>query len=456
MIRAFLGIGGPLSAIARLGTALDRFFDPTTSTSLDPLLKDQYHSEAIMNSLQSKNHAIAWMETVEADVTQGRQHIIPKRIGRNYSFGAIPERGALMQAGRSAFTKSIIDVRWQYLRVGFDEWVMQRSRNDKGAFERAAAMEMKEAVRDAALMRNRIAWGSGKGILAKVTGSHVAQTVIELKDPGGVAGTFQPNRYIFGDANGGMFVHILDGTTPTTIKGMGTVVAVNSDGTDITLDTAVTCTTNDLVVPAQTATQNSYNVEPEGFLASVDDGTYVAVYHNITRSTTAVENCLAFTSVGPMSPDTIQTWVDTVDIVSGGEIDAFACEHGVARAFLALTELDRRYANTGGMMTPDPGSSRAKNASGTKTGLTYGNIGFLVDRDCPYGHMFGLEKESFIRLTWPNTGWDDKGGAVLKWVQGFDEVTAFWRLTENPHLLRPNHTFRASGITTSQILAHAV
>ena len=438
-----------LAWLSTLRRGADRYYPPTDSTSYDAMLKDTYDNEAVLNSLNQENEGLAWMESVEADPTQGRQHVIPIRKSRNFAAGAIPVRGALPQAGRSEWDKWLIDMRVNYTRVGIDRWTMNRTRNDRGAFEEAWGLEMKKAVEDLAFVRNRQTWGYGKGVLAKVTGSHVAQTTVELKDPGGVVGTFLANRYI----QIGMFVHVIDGTTPTTIKGYGTVTAVNADGTDITLDTAVTCTTGDLVVPAQSATQNSYNVEPEGFLAMVDAGTYVAVYHNITRASVPVSCAQVITSVGTLSADAMQQWIDAVSIAVGGTVDVMTMHHDTARAYLALTELDRRYTGTD-LTNPDAGTKRAKKPSG-KGSLAYGNIPFLVDRDHPFGMVMGLKKNTFMRLVWPDVGWADEQG-IVKWVQGFDEFTAYYRLPENPHCTEPARNFRADGITTSQLVVRSL
>jgi hypothetical protein len=422
---------------------------PSDNVSYDAMIKDNYHARAILNSLNDENHAQAMMEEVEGDTTQGRKHIIPKRIGRNWSVGSIPRKGALPQAGRSFWGKSEITVRNVYLRCGVDEWVMNETRNDKGAFDEIWTREMDGAVEDAAFVRNRMAWGTGLGILAKVNGNQASVTTVELKDPGGVPGTVMANRFIQGDSNGGMFVNILDGSTPTTIKGYGIVTGTSTDGTDMTLDTAVTVSDGDLVVMAQSPTQNSYNVEPTGILGAVDDGTYVATYHGVVRSAVPIEKAHVVTGVGTISFDAIQQGEDAVSIKVGKGPDLYGMEHAVARAIIALTEVDRRYTGAD-LMSPDGGSKRNKKPSGTG-GLVIGGKKCLIDRDAPYGMLFGLRKATFIRLTWPNSGWADKGGGVLKWVDGFDEFTAYWHLFEEYHNLEPVRNFRLEGITVNQI-----
>jgi hypothetical protein len=444
MFRSFFA---PLDSLL---TRQDRCYMPAAdATSWDPMIKDTYHSRAMLNTLNEENPALDFMEEVEATPTQGRKHVIPKIIGRNYSAGSIPIRGALPQQDRAKFTKSEIDVRNIMVRVGFDEWVEQRTRNNKGAFAEAFATEMDVAIDSVAFQRNRMAWGTGRGVLAKVNGTHAGLTTIELKDPGGVAGTFMANRYVQGDANGGMYLGFLDGST-FAIKGTAQVTAVNADGTDITVDGAQVLADGDLVVIAQSPSQTSYDVEPEGILAAVDDGTYVATYHAIVRSSTPIEKAHVVTGVGPISYDAIQQGEDACSIRVGGASDLYAAQHDVARSLLALTDVDRRY--TTDLMKPDGGTKRMKKPGG-KGGMVVGGKEVLVERDAPYGMFFGLRKGTFLRLTWPNTGWADKGGGVLKWVDGYAEYSAFWHLFENYHNVAPSKNFRLEGITTNGVVA---
>lgn len=426
----------------------DRYFMPATDTaSWGPMLKDTYHDDAILNSLQDQNRMQEWMSEVKAQPTQGNKHIIPIMSGRNYSVGSIGT-GALPPDGRIKTKRWEVDMRDVYLRVGFDKQVMQRSRNDKGAFAEASALEMTAGVDSAAFFRNRMAWYTGTGILAKVSGVHASASTIEVKDSGGVTGTTRPNRFIHGDSEDGMFVTFRDGGSPTTIKGYGKVTGVNSDLTDFTIDTPQTLADGDFVITAQHPTQDSYNDEPEGILAGVDDGTYVAQYHALNRSTVDVARASVITGVGNLSLDAIQMLFDTQGIRVGDGADTLASGDGVARAYLALLEMDRRYTGAD-LKSPDGGTKRAKKPFG-KGSITYGDVPWLIERDAPFGMLFGLLRKSWIRLKWPDSGWAEEGG-IIKWVPEYDKFTAYWHLFENYHCMQPARNFRAEGITTTEL-----
>lgn len=440
--------------VYNLGVELrDRFFMPGADlTSWDPLFKDDY-APAIQNQLNQENQVQKFMETdTSEDGWVGRTKIVPIKLGRNWSTGSIGAGGALPAAGRGAYKQFEVPMRDLYGRVGFERWVIEQSRNKKGSWAQVIPQEMDGLVEDMAFRRNVIGWGYGSGILAKVNGTHTATTTLEVEDPLGVAGSTNPNRYLFGDATSGMYIAILDGSSPTTVKGTATITAVNSDGTDVTLDTAITAADGDYVVIAQTATQNSYNKEPEGILAGVDDGTYVGTYHNLSRTTYPILKSYVTTGVGAMSLDAIQQPIDAVSIQVGKNIDLFACEHAVRRAYLALLETDRRYTGAD-LSRPDGGTSAAKKPTGRT--ITYGDIPFLVDRDAPYGMLFGLNKGSWVRYVEESGKWADDEGSVLKWVSGYDQYTAFYYLLENYHNHFPKRSFRMEGITVNQLTVHA-
>jgi len=249
-----------------------------------------------------------------------------------------------------------------------------------------------------------------------------------------------------------MLIAILDASTPTTVKGLATITAVNSDGTDVTLDTAITAASGDYVVIAQSATQNSYNKEPEGLLSGIDDGTYVGTYHGLSRTTYPILKSHVVTSVGGLSLDAIQQPIDAVSIKVGKTVDLFGVEHGGRRAYLALLEADRRYTGAD-LSRPDGGTVAAKKPTGRQ--ITYGDIPFVVDRDAPYGMLFGINKGSWVRYVENEGQWANDEGSVLKWVSGYDQYTAFYYLLENYHCHFPNRNFRMEGITVNTLVVHA-
>lgn len=422
-------------------------------TSWDALLKEDY-APIIQNELTEENPIQAFMaEEVADDSWTGKEKYIPVKIGRNWSIGSIGAGGALPQKGRGAYQKFIVPMKDVYGAVGFERYVMEQSRSKKGSWAHVVPQEMNGLVEDLSFSRNRIGWYYGSGILAVIDGTHTATTTLTLKNPGNVTGTAMTNRYVFGDSVSGMTVAVLD-STGATVKATGTITAVNANGLSATIDTPVTAVAGDLVVLAQTPVQHSYGKEPEGLLAGIDDGTYVSSYHGLSRTTYPILQSPVFSSVGALSADAIQQAIDSVAIKVGKTVDMLLGELGVLRAYLAITELDRRYTGAD-LMRPDAGTARAKRPTGRKANITFGDIPFFADRDGPFGTLFGVNKGSWVRYVLQKGKWADEDGHTIRWVQGFDQWQAFWFMLENYHCHAPARNFRMDGITTNQITVHS-
>ena len=442
IVAAGLSAGAATSAYQMPGSDL---------TQWDPLLKDDY-APAIINQLQDENNILKFMESeIPDDTWQGRKKVIPIKIGRNMSSGSIPARGRLPQAGRTSYKDFEVPMKSTYGRVGFERNVILQSRNKKGSWQQVIPTEMEALTESLSFHRNRVCWGYGSGILALVNGAITASTTVTVDAPGNVAGSVMGNRYLYGDTTSGMFVAFLD--SGNNVEATGTIAGIAAAGTSVTMEAAVTLTDNDKIVIAQSTTQNSYNVEPEGILAGIDDGTYVDTYHNLSRTTYPLLKSYVVTGVGGLSLDAIQQPIDAVSIRVGSTVDFFAAEHAVRRAYVALLETDRRYTGAD-LMSPDGGTKAAKKPTGKN--ITYGDIPIVVDRDCPYRMLFGVNKASWTRYVEDEGSWANEEGSVLKWVQEYDEYTAFFSIFDNFHCQQPNRNFRMEGIDVNQLIAHSV
>lgn len=419
-----------------------------------PLLKEDYEP-AFKSQLAEENIAESFMrKEVKPQKWQGKKRVVPIKLGRNHSAGSIGAGGALPQAGRSSWQDFEVYARDTYARVGFERYVIEQSRNKKGSYQDVVPTEMESAFDDLLFHRNRTMWGYGSGILALVNGAMVATTTVTVDAPGNVAGSVLGNRYLHGDTTSGMYVAFVN--TGGVIQGSGFITGVSTDGTQITMDTAITCDDNARIVVAQTPTQHSLDKEPEGILAGIDDGTYVGTYHNLSRTTYPVLKSYVVTGVGGLSLDAVQQPIDAVAIKTGKTIDQFFAEFAVRRAYLALLETDRRYSGAD-LMSPDGGTKAAKTPMPTRRGkaITYGDIPIIVDRDAPFRMLVGVNKESWTRYVMNEGEWDDTDGSVMKWVSGYDQWTAFFRIMDNFHCHQPNRNFRMEGIDVNQIVVHS-
>jgi hypothetical protein len=430
-------------------------FPATDVTSYGPMLKQTY-DPVFKNQLAEQQITESFMRSdIDSESWEGSKRVIAVKVGRNHAAGSIGAGGALPQEGRGSWADFEVQCRDTYTRVGFDQYVMRQARSKKGAFAEVTATEFEGAFDDLLRHRNRMMWGYGSGILALVKGAQVAQTSIDVDAPGNVAGSVGGNRYIAGDSTSGMYVAFIN--TSGVVQGTAFVTDVSDDGDSITVDTAITCDDNCKIVVAQTPTQHSLNKEPEGLLAGIDDGTYVTTYHNLSRTTYPILKATTITSVGPLSLDAWQQGLDAQAIRTRTSIDFILTELGVRRAYLSLLEMDRRYTGAD-LMSPDGGTRAAKTPLPKPNGrkaITYGDLPFIADPDGHFGMALGINKASWTRYVLAEGEWDDDGGGVLKWVPGFDQWTAFYRIMDNFHCQYPNRNIRWEGIDTDEMFVRA-
>lgn len=449
---ALTSVMGPKS----LGTPFDRHYLTADQTSWTPMMKETYDA-AFRNQLADDNITESFMRTdVDKERWEGKRRIAAVKLGRNYAAGSIGVKGRLPQAGRGLWKDFEITSRDTYTRVEFERYVMEQTRNKKGAMAEVTATEMDGSYEDLLFHRNRVMWGYGAGILALVNGAQVAATTIACDAPGNVAGSILGNRYIHGNAEGGMFVAFVNGAG--TIQGSAYVTHVDADGIHFDVDTAITCDDNCRIVVAQSATQHSLDKEPEGLLAGIDDGTFVDNYHALSRTTYPSLKSTVITGVGAYSADAIQQGIDAQAIRRGGKgIDLFFNEFAVRRAYLATLELDRRYTGAD-LSSPDGGTKAVKNPNpkvGSRKAITFGDIPMYSDRDAPFKMQLGVNKQSWVRYVLAEGEWDATDGKELKWVAEYDMWTMFYHMLDNFHCHEPNLNIRWEGIDVDQILVHS-
>jgi len=424
------------------GAALKEFFD-------DSVVEDQIKAT---NALAAKVKERPAKDFGGLHVTQ----LI--RLGRNAGHVASGEGGPYPTAGAQRYQRYTIPMRTHIGSVQFTTDVIQRSAGgDKVAFISVMEAENEGLIEDMGNDQNRMAWGAGRGTLAVISASANSATQT-LKDPLGVVGTVNPNRYI---NDGDILAVVNPGPPVTTVRGSGSVISVSTDGTQVTFDRAINTTTDDLIVRAGATGLGATAVgstaadrEPMGLLGMVDDATYMATNAGLSRITYPQLRSQVFSQVNTLSADIIQRMLDAAEQLGGGTIKELWGHHSARRAYLVMTEHQRRYIG-GDLMTQDAGTKAAKGGT-----VAYGDIPWHVDRHAPYGIIFGLDFDTMERYVLKAGGWEDQGnGGVLKLAmntssQYIQAYVAFWESKYNFHIRRPNKCGRLDGVSVTAALVH--
>jgi hypothetical protein len=422
---------------------------PQTLSSWDAVLKEWYEP-SVVSQIENKVRLLQSFNEVDGPTVDGRRVVFPLHIGRNTGVMSSVEGATLPTAGRQNHVDVHIPLRKTVGRINVTKDVIDASRSNRGSFKRAMSTEMDGMVRDIADYRNEMLTGYGSGIVAQISGAAGANaTTLTLKNPGGVTGTVNPNRFVIADqllalVRNGAVIGVYRVINPIESGSFNQMlVAANS----------LTSADNDYLVRAASlgttlVTSTDWQNPVMGILGLVDDGTFVRTLHGVDRITYPVWRSFVLASVGPLSLDALQRAFDAAETKGQGQVDKMWCEHSVRRAYLQLLEADRRYTSEK-LLAPDGGTKAVKQKD-----ITFGAVPLQTERDFPYGMIVGCDSETMERYVNVRGEWEDEDGNVLFRSQDTHDFTALWYMKDNFSCSRPNSSFRMDGITVTALAIH--
>lgn len=417
-------------------------------SAYDAVLKDFYVEkipELVNNKVKIKEHfeSMSGMD-MAAD---GRNVVYPLHISRNSGVGAVGENANLPTAGSQGYVSMTVPFRYNYGRIQISAQAIKQSRTSKGAFKKAVDQEIRGAAIDVGRDINRQLWGYGQGILCLVNGAVTASTTVPVDSPGGFAYTTHGARFL----KVGDIVAFTDGSTISAVR---TITAIASNLQSITVDSAVTLADNLYVVKAATTSSTSlndtgYGKEVMGIPGMIDDGTYVATYFGNSRASYELLKAYANNIGGALLLEDLQIAFDVADQRGNGNITSLWGHHSARKVYLDLLTSIRTY-NDEKALKPDGGFK------GAGADITYAEVPFKVDRDCPFGFIYGLDDNFAFNYFATKGEWADDDGKILQRVSGVDAYEARFRIFDNYVHDKPNACFVLSGITVSPAVVQAL
>jgi len=379
-----------------------------TLTTFDALLKNVYRGP-IVELLNQETYLIDQVEKSNVNnlgAFTGRQLVFPVHVSRNRGRGATTDGGGLATAGAQGYLDGIVSIRYFDTGIELSDMVIKQSVTDEGAFVRAMTSEMEGATTDLRKDIARMAYGTGDGLLATVTGTPGAGTSI----------TVDSGQYIaVGDT-----VDIIvksSGATTNGVTGV-TVTAVSYTGTAGS-STQANAT---LTISATTsgATSNLYGVYVSGDRNNESDGlrnicNTGRTLHQINSSTNSIwDSNLISNGYANPSEDLFMRQSQTIRQRSGKSIDCILSSLGVQRRLANTYASQKRWTNAD-VVDVDGGYSAIMIAAGNNP------VPVIADVDCPVGCAFELNKASFAWAEVAKPDWleaPDGKGSILHLKDG--------------------------------------
>lgn len=372
----------------------------------------------------------------------------------------VGEDSAFAEAGQQSYAKFTIDQKKLMARIRMTWEVMQDSTSSEGAFTSARKSEMQYLIDDISRRDEHALATDGRGVLALIDeATPNGNTTLELDAPGGITNDNYGNRFV----SKGMFLAFINPASGAfrSVTDNAKVTAVNSDGTDVTVDSAsnisASAANSDYVVQAAdkdvTSTNDtSYEKAWWGLMALVDDGTYRASYFGVTRADVPATSSYVTASTGALSVDLIQRVSDVLDQKAGGKTNIILCHHSIRRLIIQLTDADRRYSGAS-LMRPDPATVAFKQGD-----IPFGDVPVRAIRDFPLDVMMFLDTEnSGLKEYVSESGkWVDEDGSVLVRVgsgsTGRDAFEGWYRMRKQYFMEYPAFNARLDGITGQSLV----
>ena len=394
----------------------------TNLTSADAYLKNVYFQPWV-EQLNQETVILDTLEKTNANdmgTFGGRQLIFAAHSSRNRGRGATSDGGNLPAAGTQGGVDGIVNIKYFQVGIELSDQVIRQTKNDQVAFVRELDFEMTGANKDMRKEMTRIAYGTGDGLLATITGTPA----------GGTSITVDSGQYIAVND----VVDIVLKATGVVTNGVlaTTVTAVSFAGATPESSTQANATIT-ISLPTAGATANTYGVYIAGDRSLESDGlrnicSTGRTLHQINSATASNgfwdSNVKDLTFTAKPSEDGIMQLAQQIRQRSG-----FTPSFGIM-TLGALRRLSNTY--TSGKRWNDGNATDYKGGFDTIFVSAGGQpMPMRGDPDAPCGHLFLLNTDG---LCWSQIGppdWlqppDDKGSVFQLKSAGTGAWARIWQ-----------------------------
>lgn len=309
-------------------------------------------------------------------------------------YGGFTGAANKMIAGLENLAQFNISAVPMYISVQYPDFVKASTNNDKGAVERLVARLTDDMTMGIKLTLNRSLWGTGNGVLAFAEAGSGAGTATVALDP---------DRPGAGYITPGMTIQISGATGGTSISGnvaATTVNSVNYSTNVLTLADSLSFTSGagvSMVGPDGNTVTETQGIQS---LVATSAGVAPTTVQGVTLSTLPNQQPHVFSTAGSFSTQQVITLQNACKVASP---DLWFCNNTVYNKMINSV-IGQERTGMGNQAYLDIGYKTFSAMGGT--------VDVVLDRDCPYGSIYGINKKGFYLGILEDISFLDLGGLL--------------------------------------------
>lgn len=378
-----------------------------SASTIDGILKEDYVIQEMTNTV---NQATFFLSKLTSEkTTAGRRFVFPVQFGVGEGQGNAAENEALPDEGFGEHDQAFGNVVYQYGALYITGQSIAATRTMRAAFVSALKEALKNTRDGFKLNTQRQVWGDATGAIAVVE-SNVTSVTIPVTDPYGYT-------YIQGDLDESQKVRLFRRNMKIWFSDADlyrTVTGIDIGAGTITINSAATVTTADVIYRWNTALLTSQDKELDGVGKIVSDtGTYLGIARAGLPEWQGQLVQLGTGTGGDLDEAAMQAVVDQVDIYGTASPDLLVTDHKTRRRYLELLVSQKRFVNT-------------LELKGGFKALEFNGLPLMVDKDAPPQRIWFFHMADWCWMTMQAPSWLQRDGTILKWVDGKDAFRAYW------------------------------
>ncbi len=394
-----------------------------TITNAEDALKSAYLA-VVSEALNIKvNPLLSKINQTTNDVW-GKEIIKLTSYGVNGGIGAGSESGNLPTSAGNNYVKFVSTLKNLYGTIEISDKAIRASENNSGAFVNLLNAEMEGLIKASNYNFGRMLFGDGSGKIATITSLNAGYVVVNSVKS--LIEGLRVDMFKVG-TNGDTKVASMSGARILQIDRINKKVYF-----DVDVDaTAVADTTGSYYLTVQ----NSKDMEITG-LGAIFDTNKTSLYGVDKTKYSWMNPVVKSASSGKLSEELMQSCIDSLEEVSGSEVDFITCSSSVKRLYQKL-------------LTQYKQNIDVLDIQGGFKALSFNGVPLVSDRFIEDGEMFLLNTKDFALHILCDWRWlEDEAGRIIRQKAGYPAYTA--TLVKYAELIcsRPNGQAKITNLST--------